>query len=84
MKKLFFTVAIYAASITMFGQANSVSYETELHDAIVSFMTTCEDIEFDRWQDVITHEEASEAVQLASRVLAHELYELNEYWIERN
>jgi hypothetical protein len=47
-------------------------------------MTTCEDIEFDRWQDVITHEEASEAVQLASRVLARELYELNEYWIERN
>ena len=77
-------MAIYAASITMFSQTNEISYETELHDIIVSFMTTCEDIEFDRWQDVITHEEASEAVQIASRVLARELYELNEYWIERN
>ena len=70
--------------MTMFSQTNEISYETELHDIIVSFMTTCEDIEFDRWQDVITHEEASEAVQIASRVLARELYELNEYWIERN
>jgi hypothetical protein len=80
MKKLFFTVAIYAASMTMFGQADKISYEIELHDVIVSFMTTCEEIEFDHWQEVISNEQAFDDIQIASRILARELHELNEYW----
>ena len=81
MKKLILTVAIYAASMTMFGQAK-ITYELELQSVLVHFVTTCEDVEFDVWCDLITREQAFDAVQLASRVLAKDINELNEYWKE--
>jgi|TARA_B110000914_G_scaffold199468_1_gene190544 hypothetical protein len=78
MKKLILTVAIFAASVTMFGQVEkAISYESELHFIMVDFVCTCEDVEFDKWNDLISHDRAVWLICVASEKLEDNIARLN-------